>query len=250
LSALGALIGWRSAFVALAAVGSGTILLCVWVVPTLRESVANAELSTTYADVWRALTSRTAVRNLISANLLGSAGTWAVWTYIGAFFAQQHHAGLQYVSAVYLTCGLGLLAGNVVVARILRKRAPLRVLITCRLGAAILYGAALFIPFGPIAATAVLIAAMFCIGINQVVTADMLISARHAGRATVLAVNGSALSLGAALGAGLGGAALTLGGYAAISGCAGLISLLAVAVLVRMPGDAVFGDTPRDAPAA
>jgi len=247
LSALGELFGWRSAFIAVTAGACVTAVLCVWIVPTLREAVANDESSATYADVWRVFVSGSAVRNLIGASLLSSAGTWTVWTYIGAFFAQQHSAGLQYVSAVYLVCGVGLLVGNVVVARLLRHRAPLRVLLICRLAAAILYGLALSIPLGAVAATAVLATAMFCVGTSQVVTADMLVGASTAGRATVLAVNGSALSLGAALGAGLGGAALALGGYAAISGCAGLVSVLGVVALARTRVDAIGADVPRAA---
>jgi predicted MFS family arabinose efflux permease len=61
---------------------------------------------------------------------------------------------------------------------------------------------------------------MLMVGVSVVLGADLLAAETPAARATTQTLNGSALSLGLALGAALGGLALSLGGYPAIGLCA------------------------------
>ena len=49
---------------------------------------------------------------MIVAACLEHAGVWAMWTYYGAFYVQQHAFSTQQVGWVSLAAGLGVLLGQ------------------------------------------------------------------------------------------------------------------------------------------
>jgi len=80
----------------------------------------------------------------------------------------------------------------------------------------LLVGGALLLPLPAPAVAGLLTFALGLHAVSHVATAAILTGETPAGRATTMALNGSAAMLGQALGAGLGGLLLALGGYAAL----------------------------------
>ena len=168
---------------------------------------------------------------LIAASLLGNAGVWAAWTYVGAFFIEQHGYTSQQVGWVFMVAGVAVLLGSLAMGGRL-STAPLRpLLIGSRVASGLLTGAALLAPLPALAAASLLTLGLVMTGISMVAIPLLLTQETPAGRATTLTLNGSAYSVGIALGGGLGGLLLALSGYSAI-GLSALLLLAAAGGLV------------------
>ena len=109
-------------------------------------------------------------------------------------------------------CGLGVLLGQLLAGgRIGRK--PPKVVIWSRMLSGVFMGAALFLPIPALATVVVATLGLIANGASNVATVVLLTHAAPTARATTLTVNGSAMSLGSALGGALGGLLLATGGY-------------------------------------
>ena len=80
---------------------------------------------------------------LLGANALGRAGTAALTTYLGAFYAARHGFTAQQLGGVYLALGLGMLAGTAAFGGRLGRLPLLPALLAARVGAGALVAAAL-----------------------------------------------------------------------------------------------------------
>lgn len=239
LTTIGQSLHWQAAFLVLAGLTVAVIVLANLAVPHDPASVgATAGVRQMLAAYQPLLRHRPSLV-VIGSTLLNSTATWTLWTYAGAFYAQRHGFTLQQIGLVYLVGGAALFLGNVLAARCQTWFSSRVVLIVARTVSGLLYGLALLDPVPAVAAIGLIAVALLTTGIGAVVTAELLEVGTPAGRATTLTLNGSAMSLGVALGAGLGGLALTLSGYQALGLCALVTGMAAAGIAASWSPGAV-----------
>jgi DHA1 family inner membrane transport protein len=185
---------------------------------------------------YRPLVRHRASLTLIVAACLEQAGVWAMWTYYGAFYVQQHAFSTQQVGWVSLAAGLGVLLGQTTAGGRLSGR-PRRLFLAGCVGAGPLIGLSLMLPLPAPAVVAIMAAGWLMHGLVMVSTVVLLVGQSPAGRATTLTLYASAMNLGVALGAALGGLALARAGYVALGLCTLALPLVsAVLVWCCRPG--------------
>ena len=217
LTTIAAFSDWRVAFVVLALLGAGVAPLVWWAVgrdaaPAPGTPPARLRLGGVLA-AYAPLAPHRPTLGLVGATLLGNASLWMVLSYIGAFYVQRHGFGIQQVGLATIPPGVALVAGSLIAGGRIGA-APLRPLVAGgRIACAVLLGAALLLPLsaGLVIALHTLNAGLM--SVTMVATILLLTAESPAGRATTLTLNGSANSLGIALGGALGGLLLALGDY-------------------------------------
>jgi predicted MFS family arabinose efflux permease len=213
LTSVAALAGWRAAFAAAALLAGGVVLLLVRLVP---PDGPGAEAGRRVGDVlasYRPIVRHLPTVGLIAGTTLGVAGTSTVLTYLGAYVAERHGLETEQIGWVYLAIGAGALAGSLAAGGRLGAQ-PLRLLlIASRAGIGLLSGGSLFLPLPAPATTAALTLAFVLVAVSTVATATLLASETPGSRATTMALNGSASSLGTAIGTSVGGLCLATAGF-------------------------------------
>ena len=149
---------------------------------------------------------------------------------------QQHAFSIPQVGGVSLAAGLGVLLGQTAAGGRLGGQ-PGRLFIMGCVGSGPLIGLSLMLPLPAAAAVALMAAGWLMHGLIMVSTVVLLVSQSPAGRATTLTLYASAMNLGVALGAALGGLALARAGYGALGLCTLALPLVsAVLVWCCRPG--------------
>ena len=246
LTAIAAAGGWRVAFGALAALSLGSAALARLVLGA-GERRPPARLHTRdFLAVYRPLVRHQLTRTLLGSTVLGRAGTAALTTYLGAFYAERHGFTPQQIGGLYFALGLGLLVGSVGAEGPLGRVPLVPMLIGARLLTGALVTGALLAPLPALVAGALLTLGMVSIAASTVAATTLLASEAPGGRATAMALNGTAIYLGTALGGAGGGLLLALGGYVALGlgtlGLYGAASTLLWRARPRQPG---LGIVPR-----
>ena len=218
LTTIAARADWRAAFLGLG-------LLCAAVVPLVWWAVGREDapapgprparprgLLAAYAP----LVGHRPTLGLVGATLLGNAALWTVLSYFGAFYVERHGFGVRQVGLATIPPGVALFLGSLAAGGRLGG-APLRPLVAgARASCAALLGAAFVLPL-PVGLVILLLTLNAGITSVALVATTLLLTAESpAGRATTLTLNGSANSLGIALGGALGGLLLALGDYPAL----------------------------------
>jgi predicted MFS family arabinose efflux permease len=157
---------------------------------------------------------------LIGASLVVNIGTWATFTYMAAFFVQMHAFTTSEVGGTYLVCGIGTVLGTRVVGSRLGARC-LTLLVTGRILGGICVLGALSLPVPPLVALTLLALAALASTMGMASTTVMLASDAPGGRGTSMTLHASALSLGTAVGAAVGGLILTVASYQTV----GIVSM-------------------------
>lgn len=230
LTTVAALAHWRVSFLMLGGLVLVTGLL-LW--RLVGDEVAPRPEARRIRDVFRAyapLLRHRPTLVLIAASLVGYTGMWAIWTYIAALLVDRHGLGIQGVGAFYFGTGVIALVGNMLAGGRLSAR-PRPLMIWSRLAGGLVMGAALFAPLPGLVVIGLLALSGLSNAVNSVASVILLTAESPAGRATTLTFNFSAQTLGVALGGGLGGLALVLGGFDALSTLA-VICVLSSAALI------------------
>jgi DHA1 family inner membrane transport protein len=167
---------------------------------------------------------------LIIAACVENIGVNSMWTYYGAFYVQHYGFSTAQVGFVSLAAGLGVLVGQTAAGGRLGGRPWLLFIAGCT-GAGSLIGLSLILPLPAIAAITVMAAGWLMHGMVMVSTVVLLVDRSPAGRAVMLTLNGSAMSFGMALGAGLGGIALAEAGYFALGVLTAALPLVSVLLI-------------------
>jgi predicted MFS family arabinose efflux permease len=230
LTTIAAAWHWRGAFLVVSGLAVATMLrlwrLLSWDGPIDRGPVRLTSLLTAYRPLVRHRASLT----VIVAACLEHAGVWAMWTYYGAFYVQQHALTTQQIGGVSLAAGLGVLLGQTAAGGRLGDR-PRRLFLLGCLGSGLLIGLSLLLSLPAPAAVALMAAGWLMHGLVMVSTVVLLVDQSPARRATTLTLHAAAMNLGVALGAMLGGLALAQAGYVALGLCTLALPLMS-AVLV------------------
>ncbi len=219
LTTIAAFSDWRVAFVVLALLGVGVAPLVWWAVgrgdaPAVAPSTCLrlGGVLAAYAPLVR----HRPTLGLVGATLLGNASLWMVLSYIGAFYVQRHGFGIQQVGLATIPPGIALVFGSLVAGGRLGGAALRPLVAGGRSACAALLAVTMLLPLpaGPVIALLTLNAGLM--SVTMVATILLLTAESPANRATTLALNGSANSLGIALGGALGGLLLAFGDYPAL----------------------------------
>jgi predicted MFS family arabinose efflux permease len=230
LTTIAALLHWRGAFFVLAALALVVSSILVRMLPLDEPRAGGAtRLRSSLAAYGPLLRHRPSLA-LILGGWLGNGSFWVIGTYVGAFYVQRHGFSTQEVGWVYLAIGLGALVGQLLAGGRLGSR-PGTLVIASRTAFGCLTGASLLLPLPAPVAVALLTLGMVAQGLSNVGAIILLSSGAPTGRATALTVNGSAASLAGALGGGLGGLLLAVGGYLTLGWCVLILALTAAGVV-------------------
>jgi len=182
---------------------------------TNRPSVASVrEIFAAYRPVLRDRPSLI----LIVAAALENTGVNAMWTYYGAFYLQRHGFNIEQVGWVSLAAGFGVFLGQIAAGTRLGER-PHALFIGGCAGSGSLIGLSVMLGLPATAAMALMATGWLLHGLTMVSAVVLLVGQSPAGRATILTLYGSAMSLGMALGAVFGGVALAVADYFALGVC-------------------------------
>jgi predicted MFS family arabinose efflux permease len=231
MTSVASVLPWRLAFLGLAGF-AGAMGLALWVVLG-RE----AKRRTTVKPAGGALPASSVrlrqppVLGLVGATLLSFTAHWTVFTYVGAYFVQLHGLGVREVGWIYSANGVALLLGILLAGRRVGSLPPRPLIMGSRVANGLLLGLALLLPIGALSSVALLAFGVLLLGLGSTATSALLADETPTGQATALALNVSAMNLGTALGASLGGALLVISGYAAL-GCWSTLCALGAGALV------------------
>jgi predicted MFS family arabinose efflux permease len=230
LTASAAVLQWRGAFVVLSGLALVTALL-LWRMLSRGEATGRGQVRlTSILAAYRPLLRQRASLTMIVAACLEHAGVWAMWTYYGAFYVQQHAFTTQQVGGVSLAAGLGVLLGQTAAGGRLGSHPGALFLMGC-VGSGPLIGLSLMLPLPALAAVVCMAAGWLMHGVVMVSTVVLLVGQSPAGRATTLTLYGAGMNLGVALGAALGGLALAWAGYVALGLCTLALPLAAAGLV-------------------
>ncbi|HUG15351.1 MAG TPA: MFS transporter [Thermomicrobiales bacterium] len=212
--------GWRGAFAILSSGMLATGLLVNRLLPPDAGDDKRSTLS--LRDIGRAYIPLLANRRMIAlfgATALFAGGWLGSVTYMGAFLIATYDLSVPLAGVAYMIGGAGFFLGNLLGGGRIGAFGLARV---CGVSVTLLaLGWATFYSvggsYGWIAALAILAPVGVAGGVGIVCLNTLVATETPAGPSTTMVLRGSVFSLGAALGALLGGGALALFGYAALA---------------------------------
>ncbi|HEX7849717.1 MAG TPA: MFS transporter [Sphingomonas sp.] len=204
-------LGWRMSFLGISGLGVATMVSLRLTLPALPAPTggnAMAEL--------RVLT-RGRVLGALALTVVGSSAMFTVFTYIAPILRDATHASLGFVTAMLVTYGLGLTAGNWLGGRFADRSVDRTLIITLASLAIILVAFAMLMPFA--APTAILVFLWGVASFALVPPLQVRVMAAAADAPNLASsVNIGAFNLGNAIGAALGGGVIAAGwGYPAVA---------------------------------
>ena len=237
VTAIGAVAGWRSAFLALGLLGAVAIVLMLWLLPpdgtdgavARREGRSAKRLSVAaFAPI---LADRPTLW-LYGSSTARNLGVWAFVTYLGAYLVQEHGLSAAEVGWAFTATGLGNFAGSMVTGgplgriglRVLAVAAPLLIAVSLAL--------VVMAPLGMAAVLVLLVIGFVGNGVSIVAHNTLLMGGSPAGRATTTSLNQTCMSLGGAVGGSVGGLLLATGGFPALGALTLACNLVAAACVL------------------
>jgi predicted MFS family arabinose efflux permease len=198
LAAVGAVAGWRVAFIVagLAAL-AGVVLATVWLPRDHRKPTAPLRVDALLAP-YRPLLRDGGMRRLYGATSLGAVCWMGMLTYLGAFLAEALGLGTGHVGLAYMGAGAAYCLGSLVVGGPLaRIRAQSLVVLGFLAGAGLV-----FLAFsGRVGTTGAVVAvagATLMWGMEGVAMTTVLAAKTPSGAGTTMTLSGSLFNLGAA----------------------------------------------------
>ncbi|MBB5699196.1 MFS transporter [Sphingomonas yantingensis] len=222
---LGQQAGWRATFWAVAAIGIVAFAVIALAVPRDRE----APEATDWRRDLRVLGRRPVLLGL-ATTVLGYASVFAVFTYIAPLLMERSGFAAAAISPILLLFGGGLVLGNLVGGR-MADRALVPTVFASLAG--LLVVLVLMAPLlGSKAGALVAVAALGFAAFATVAPLQMWVmsNASGAGESLASSVNIAAFNLGNAIGAWVGGIALSAFGLGAITWAAALFPLAAIGI--------------------
>lgn len=222
---LGGHWGWRAAFGVIAAL---TAIGALWVWRTMPAGVKPAPLS---REGWLQVLRHPILMPVVGITLLQAAGQFVLFSYFGPLLVQRLHAGPGELSLIWLWIGLCGVVGNLLATRYMDRlgSAGMAMLAMALISVSLLLWP-LGLALGWAALTAVLLPwGLGCFAANSSQQARLVGLAPTLASASI-ALNSSAMYMGQAAGAGLGGWLLARGTSSWMNWC-GLACLVAAMLL-------------------
>ncbi|WP_448661198.1 MFS transporter [Sphingomonas sp. CJ20] len=218
-------LGWRASFWGIAGLGVLTMAALRVTLPNLpAPSGGNvvAEL--------RVLTRRQ-VLGALALTVIGSSAMFTVFTYITPILREATHASLGFVTAMLMTYGLGLTAGNWLGGRFADRSVDRTLMITLAALSAILVAFAMSMGHAGVSAVLIFLWGVASFALVPPLQIRVMTAAAEAPN-LASAVNIGAFNLGNAFGAALGGGVIAAGlGYPAVAMAGAATSLLGLGAL-------------------
>ncbi|TFZ08302.1 MFS transporter [Ramlibacter humi] len=228
---IGGVLGWRAAFVAIAAL---SLVAGVWVWRTLPDGVKPPALS---RQAWAQVFASRPLMLCVAVTTLYSAGQFVLFSYLSPYYRQVLDASPGTLSLMFMWFGLFGFIGNMVMSRnidrigadrsvLLAVGAMALSFIVWPLGTTLLTMAAVVVPW-----------ALGCFSSNSAQQAR-LVGIAPALAAGSVALNSSAMYAGQAIGAAGGGWLIANQGFGALhwAGLVGLAASMAASVLATRAG--------------
>ncbi len=222
----GEVLGWRSAFAGIAAVGAVAMLSLWFALPAMpadRGGDMRAEL--------RVLT-RGPVLAALALTVVGASAMFTVFTYIVPILRDETHGSTGYVTAMLMLYGIGLTIGNTLGGRFADRSVHATLLVSFAVLAGILVAFAGLMHWPVPAAVAILIWGIASFAIVPPLQMRVMAAAAEAPN-LASAMNIGAFNLGNAIGAAIGGGVIGLGlGLPVVSLAGATMAAAALAVLL------------------
>ncbi|WP_295526397.1 MFS transporter [uncultured Pseudacidovorax sp.] len=224
---LGGHWGWRAAFAVIATVSA---ISAFWVWRTLPVGIRPAPLS---REGWLQVVRHPVLMPVVGITLLQAAGQFVLFSYFGPLLIQRLEATPAQLSLIWLWIGLCGVVGNLLATRYMDRLGSAG---TAMLAMALVSLSLLLWPLGLAAGWAVLTVVLLpwglgCFAANSSQQARLVGLAPGVASASI-ALNSSAMYMGQAAGAGLGGWLLARNAASWMNWC-GLVCLLAAMLLSR-----------------
>lgn len=248
LAGVSGLAGWRGAFAAIAVVAAAGAATLLAFFPAEARSDKGRFPVRRLLDSYRPILRERAMVMLYGAWALRAICWMGCLSFLGALFAERHDFSTSQVGAVFLLAGGTYMSGTLTAGGRLGGY-NLRLLsafaLLCMAGG---FAALYALPLPTVAALATLGVTTFISGIAQTAILTLVAERTSGGPSTTMMLTEMVVSIGAALGGGLGGLLLGAGGFVAMG--AGLpLAALGSAVLITRdygPAQTVPGE-PRPA---
>ncbi|WP_129792336.1 MFS transporter [Sphingosinicella sp. CPCC 101087] len=224
-------LGWRAAFWGIAALGLATMAALRLTLPDLPAppgANAMAELR---------VLRRGPVVAALALTVVGSSAMFTVFTYVTPILREVTHASLGFVTAMLVTFGIGLTAGNWLGGRFADRSIDRTLIVTLASLSAVLLAFAALMPHATPTAIIVFLWGVASFALVPPLQLRVMTAAADAPN-LASSVNIGAFNLGNALGAALGGGVIAAGlGYPAVALAGAATSMLGLAavLLARRP---------------
>lgn len=232
-SFIGGTLGWRSAFLMVAVM---SIVGAAWVWRTLPTGIRPPALS---RAAWIQTLRSPALMLCVGVTVLSAAGQFVLFSYFAPYWHHQLNATPGDLSLLFLAFGVAGLLGNVLMMRYIGRLGTDRAVMLGLVGIAI---SLLAWPLGVTLWTTVLVCipwALGCFSSNSAQQARLVGLAPDLASASV-ALNTSALYIGQAMGAAIGGLVIATGDFSLLSWVAlvAVAAAIGVSALARRMGPA------------
>lgn len=223
---VGGTLGWRAAFVLVAALG---VISMAWVWRAMPDGVKPPALS---LASWKHIFRSKALMTTVLVTVLYAAGQFVVFSYFAPYFKQKIDITPGQLSLYFMWFGLFGVIGNVLMTRYIDRIGADR---SVMIGVALMALSLLFFPLSTNLVLGALVAipwALGCFSSNSAQQARLVAMAPPLAAASV-ALNSSALYAGQAIGAAGGGWMIAHGGMDHLhwAGFSGLVAAMAVSAL-------------------
>lgn len=223
---VGGTVGWRAAFMLVAALGVASM---VWVWRAMPDGVKPPALS---LASWKHIFRSKALMTTVLVTVLYAAGQFVVFSYFAPYFKQKIAITPGQLGLYFMWFGLFGLIGNVLMSRYIDRIGADR---SVMIGVALMALSMLFFPLSVSLVAGALVAipwALGCFSSNSAQQARLVAIAPALAAASV-ALNSSAMYAGQAIGAASGGWIIAHGGMDQLhwAGFGGLVAAMAVSAL-------------------
>jgi len=228
-------LGWRASFWGISGLGLATMAALRLTLPPLPAPAGGNAL----AEL-RVL-ARGKVLGALALTVIGSSAMFTVFTYIAPILRDATHASLGFATAMLVTYGLGLTAGNWLGGKFADRSVDRTLIITLAALSAILIAFAMLMPHAAPAAVLIFLWGVASFALVPPLQIRVMTAAADAPN-LASSVNIGAFNLGNAFGAALGGGVIAAGlGYPAVAlagaatSAVGLIAVLLASRHARAP---------------
>ncbi|MFN8591757.1 MAG: MFS transporter [Thermomicrobiales bacterium] len=217
LTAIGAIAGWRVAFLFAAAVVVAIALASArWLPRDSQTAPGASHLSAIFAPYAPLLRNGT-MRGLYAATTCGAICWFGFVTYFGAFLAQAQGMSVGQIGIAYMVSGTGFLLGSLALSTPLSRNPMRRLVVAGYIFMAISIALIFSSRFGPLGSPVIGLCAGVAMGLQVVSMISLLSRETPIGPGTTLTFNTALHKIGSAGGGAIGGIILALSGYHALA---------------------------------
>jgi predicted MFS family arabinose efflux permease len=213
LTAVGAALGWRTAFVAAAIAAAAVFFIAAAGIPRDRPPATEPLGPRVFLAPYRQLFAHDGMRRLYTVTFLTAVCWFGFVTYLGAFLASVLGLRLSQIGLVYMVSGFCYFAGSMTVGGPLARVSANRLVVAGFGIMALCWAAAFSAWFGLMGSVILIGAAALAMGTGVVSVIALLSAETPTGRGTTLTLNTALHKIGSAGGGAIGGLLLAFGGH-------------------------------------